>query len=162
MLGSVLLFVSVFLIYLWLTGRSSFDEIISALITASVVTFIWGSVEKDKHFALKLFLLKFVKFLLVFPIYIAIFVFEMIKANIDVAWRVVSPSLPVRPGIVEYRLPALKSKVLQLLFANSITLTPGTMTVDIEGSNFYVHRIDIKERSLLPLLFTLLKWVDRE
>lgn len=74
--------------------------------------------------------------------YLPVFLWEMIKANFDVAKRVVNPSLPINPGIVEIKTE-LKSDQAKLFLANSITLTPGTLTVDIINDIFYVHWIDV-------------------
>ncbi|KUG20253.1 MAG: Na+/H+ antiporter subunit E [Methanomicrobiaceae archaeon] len=71
------------------------------------------------------------------------FFIEMAKANVDVAYRVITGR--IRPGIVRIR-PGLKTDLGVLLLANSITLTPGTLTVhvDEETNDFFVHMINIK------------------
>jgi len=74
-------------------------------------------------------------------IYISIFLWTLVRANIDVARRVLSPSLPIDPGIVEVETH-LQSDLGKLLLANSITLTPGTLTVDIIDNRLQVHWID--------------------
>ncbi len=74
--------------------------------------------------------------------YLAVFLRALIEANIDVARRVISPSLPIRPGVVEARTE-LTSPLGKLLLANSITLTPGTLSVDVRGDKVLVHWIDI-------------------
>ena len=76
-------------------------------------------------------------------IYLIVFLTELIKSNFDVAWRVVSPSLPINPGIVTVKTK-LKSKMARMLLANSISLTPGTLTVDIIDDTLYIHWIDVK------------------
>ncbi len=76
-------------------------------------------------------------------VYLFVFVGELIKSNLDVARRVLSPSLPINPGIVEVKTK-LKSKMARLLLANSITLTPGTLTVDMIDDTLYIHWIDVK------------------
>ncbi|HAW60498.1 MAG TPA: hypothetical protein DCW86_03425 [Actinobacteria bacterium] len=64
---------------------------------------------------------------------------EIVKANVDVASRVLSPSLPISPAIVKFK-PHLADSVPRTVLANSITLTPGTLTVDIdEEGNYYIH-----------------------
>jgi len=79
-----------------------------------------------------------------------IFVWELIKANWDVAKRALSPKLPINPGIV--KIPTeLKSEYGLSMLANSITLTPGTITMDIaedqQGKNwYYIHWIDVAEQ----------------
>ena len=72
--------------------------------------------------------------------YIFVFIWEMIKANVDVARRVLSPKIPLNPGIIEIRT-TLKTNVAKLALANSITLTPGTLTVDILDDKLYIHWI---------------------
>jgi multicomponent Na+:H+ antiporter subunit E len=67
----------------------------------------------------------------------------LIKSNLDVARRVITPSLPINPGIVEVKT-RLKSKMGRMILANSITLTPGTLTIDILEDTLYIHWIDVK------------------
>ena len=75
--------------------------------------------------------------------YLGVFTVELIKANVDVAARVVSPSLPIRPGIVKVQT-RLRSRLGRLLLANSITLTPGTITVDTDADLLYIHWISVE------------------
>jgi len=84
-----------------------------------------------------------------FLIYIPVFIWECLKANIDVAFRVIHPSRPIKPGIVRIKT-ALKSDIALTFLANSITLTPGTLTVDVdkEGGFLYVHWINVKSKQL--------------
>ncbi len=72
--------------------------------------------------------------------YIPVLFVYVVRANLDVAWRVLHPRLPIRPGIVRART-TLKSPGARVLLANSITLTPGTLSVDMEDDMLYVHRI---------------------
>ena len=74
-----------------------------------------------------------------FLIYIPKFLWEMTKANIDVAIRVLSV-LPIKPGIVKVKTK-IKSEMGIVFLANSITLTPGTLTVDLKGQYLYIHWI---------------------
>ncbi len=75
--------------------------------------------------------------------YLFTFLFELIKSNIDVAGRVLSPSLPIKPGIVAVKTK-LRSEIGRMILANSITLTPGTLTVDIRDDILYIHWIDVE------------------
>lgn len=72
------------------------------------------------------------------------FFIEMAIANIDVAYRVITGK--IRPGIVRLS-PGIDTDLGILLLANSITLTPGTLTVavDEKTGDFYVHMINIDE-----------------
>lgn len=74
--------------------------------------------------------------------YVFVFLGELIKANLDVALRVINPSLPIKPGIVEVKT-RLKSPIGRLVLANSITLTPGTLTVEIRDDSLFIHWIDV-------------------
>lgn len=74
--------------------------------------------------------------------YYAYFLTELIKSNFRIASIVVSPSLPINPGIVKVRTK-LKSRMGRLMLANSITLTPGTLTVELSGEWLYVHCVTV-------------------
>ncbi|MCK5065814.1 MAG: Na+/H+ antiporter subunit E [Bacteroidales bacterium] len=75
-----------------------------------------------------------------FLVYLVIFTWECIKANFDVAYRVLHPAMPIKPGIVKVKLE-LKSDFARAMLANSITMTPGTISVDIIDDVLYVHWI---------------------
>jgi multicomponent Na+:H+ antiporter subunit E len=75
--------------------------------------------------------------------YLGVFFVALIKANLDVARRVISPQLPINPGIVKFKTK-LKTNYAKMVLANSITLTPGTLSIDIVDDTFYVHWIDVK------------------
>lgn len=79
--------------------------------------------------------------------YIPYFLWAMIMANLDVAYRVLHPKRPINPGIVECRT-VLKNDVGKLALANSITLTPGTITLDVDGDKYFIHWIDVKDDSV--------------
>ena len=76
-------------------------------------------------------------------IYLFVFLYELVKSNLDVARRILTPSLPINPGIVEVKT-RLQSKMGRMILANSITLTPGTLTIDIMGDTLYIHWIDVQ------------------
>ena len=76
-------------------------------------------------------------------LYYIYFFKELIKANFRLAAIVLSPSLPIKPGIVKVRT-RLKSRMGRLMLANSITLTPGTLTIELEGEWLYVHWVTVE------------------
>jgi multicomponent Na+:H+ antiporter subunit E len=76
-------------------------------------------------------------------VYFLVLFAEVVKANIDVAYRVLHPRLPINPGIVVITTE-LSQDVAKVLLANSITLTPGTFTLDIQGDKLLIHWIDVK------------------
>jgi multicomponent Na+:H+ antiporter subunit E len=86
-----------------------------------------------------------------FLVYLVVFVWECIKANLDVAYRVMHPAMPIRPGIVKVKT-TLKSELAKMLLANSITMTPGTISVDIIDDDLYIHWIYVRSED--PEVYT--------
>ena len=80
-----------------------------------------------------------------FCYYVPMFLWECLKANIDVALLVLDPRLPIHPGIVKVKT-TLKSDTGLTFLANSITLTPGTFAVDIDREQgvLYIHWINVR------------------
>lgn len=76
--------------------------------------------------------------------YVPVLFAYIVRSNLDVAYRVIHPRMPIRPGITRVRT-RLTSVPGRVLLANSITLTPGTMSVDLVGDVLYVHRIYVPE-----------------
>ena len=82
-------------------------------------------------------------------VYIIVFFIELIKSNFDVAKRVLNPRLPIKPGIVKVKTK-LQSNFAKTILANSITLTPGTLSVDIKGNYLYIHWINVTTKGIEP------------
>ncbi len=77
-------------------------------------------------------------------VYVPVFFYYVIKANLDVVYRALHPRMPIRPGIVKIKT-ALKTDSAITALANSITLTPGTLTVDLtDDGHLFVHWINVK------------------
>jgi len=74
--------------------------------------------------------------------YLATLVFEMVKANWQMIKLVLSPVINIKPQIINFNSP-LRSEIAQVTLANSITLTPGTITIRLEDGRFGVHAIDV-------------------
>ncbi|KDR94576.1 multicomponent Na+:H+ antiporter subunit E [Peptoclostridium litorale DSM 5388] len=70
--------------------------------------------------------------------YIFLLIREVIMANVAVAKIVLSPKMEISPEIVEFE-SRLKSEFLRVVLANSITLTPGTITIDMQDGMYTVH-----------------------
>ena len=76
-------------------------------------------------------------------LYYGYFFKELAKSNLRLAAIVLSPDLPIKPGIVKVRT-GLKSRMGRLMLANSITLNPGTLTVELDGEWIYVHWVRVE------------------
>jgi multicomponent Na+:H+ antiporter subunit E len=74
--------------------------------------------------------------------YLAVFLYELIKANLNVVRLVYTRRLNIKPAIVEIKTE-LKSPMGRLALANTITLTPGTLVVDIKDDSLFIHWINI-------------------
>jgi len=79
--------------------------------------------------------------------YIFVFLWALIRSNLDVAFRVLNPKLPINPGIVKVKTK-LNSKTGRMILANSITLTPGTLTVETKDDHYYIHWIDVSTQDV--------------
>ncbi|MBN1467075.1 Na+/H+ antiporter subunit E [candidate division KSB1 bacterium] len=76
-------------------------------------------------------------------IYVVVLFKEIVIANIDVAYRVIHPKMPIKPGIVVIKT-GLKHDLAKMILANSITLTPGTFTLDILDDKLLIHWINVQ------------------
>ncbi len=136
----VVLFAAIFAFWLMITSPPSTQEMIFGACVALALALlplpgaqIWG------EFSL------IPKRIAYFLLYVPYFVWAVVKSNLDVAFRVLAPSLPINPGIVTVKT-RLKSRMGRLALANSITLTPGTITVDIKDDELAIHWINVSDR----------------
>ena len=76
-------------------------------------------------------------------VYLFVFFWYVLKGGMDVVYRVLHPAMPIHPGIVRVR-SNLHTDTARIVLANSITLTPGTLTVDVTPDGvFYVHWLNV-------------------
>jgi len=129
---------------LWLTLSSKLK--LSELITGGVVCLIVSLFAAHIYSRLDMPALS-TKRILIFLVYIIVLFWEIIKANFDVAYRVIHPQMPIKPGIVVIKTH-LKSDIAKMILANSITLTPGTFTLDVIGDKLLIHWINVKAEDI--------------
>ncbi|MCP4125801.1 MAG: Na+/H+ antiporter subunit E [Gammaproteobacteria bacterium] len=79
--------------------------------------------------------------------YYGYFFKELVRSNIKLTAIVLTRDLPIQPGIVKVRTK-LKSRMGRLMLANSITLTPGTLTVELDGEWLYVHWVTVESTDI--------------
>ena len=143
-MSSVVLFILGFLVWLFLSWPPDNQHLLIGVPVAAFVAFMTGDLfTKRPH------LFRHPGRYLWFIVYLVVFFWDCLKANIDVALRVSHPLVPIHPGIVKIKT-SLKSDTGRTFLANSITLTPGTLTVDInEKEGFlYIHWIDVKDKDV--------------
>jgi len=78
--------------------------------------------------------------------YLFVFLSELIKANLEVVKIVLSRELKMTPGIIAYKLDVKTDAGITLL-ANSITLTPGTLSIDLseDRKTLYIHALHMED-----------------
>ncbi len=129
----------VFLMLVWLAFTSTLatHEVLIGLLTSGIISAL--SISMFTCCTISIFNPVKIFYMLW---YIVVFLVALVKANLDVAKRVITPSLPINPGIVKFKTK-LKTNYSKMVLANSITLTPGTLSVDIVDDTFYIHWIDV-------------------
>ncbi len=110
--------------------------LVSVILTIILAKFVNYTI--DYRFPVKLLVFIFA--------FLPVFIWQLILSNIDVARRVLSPSLPLNPGFVKIKTD-LKGDFGKLALANSITLTPGTLSVDVDGEYLFIHTVDVKGKT---------------
>jgi multicomponent Na+:H+ antiporter subunit E len=132
------LFATLFLFWILLNGSVSQDVLLVGAIAAFVIALMFrGGLGVFSELRLT------PRALVTSVFYVFYFLKELVKSNLKLASIVLSPALPVSPGIVKVRT-RLKSPMGRLLLTNSITLTPGTLTVDLVGEWLYVHWVTVE------------------
>ena len=137
-----MMFLALLGFWLLLNGTLAQDVLLVGVITALTITLVFRkglSVASEFRFTPQA--------LAAAPLYVAFFLKELIKSNLRLAGIVLSPALPLHPGIVKVRT-RLKSPMGRLLLANSITLAPGTLTVEMEGEWLYIHWVTVEAEDI--------------
>ncbi len=133
-------FLVLFGVYVLLAGIVVQELILGAVISLALTFIIAKYVNYEIDNKLPYRILVFVF------LYLPVFLWQLVLANFSVARRVLSIKIPLNPGIVKIETD-LEGDFGKLLLANSITLTPGTLSIDIDGKNLYVHTIDVKGKT---------------
>ena len=127
---------SIVLFALWLLLSGHFGVFLLSLGALSCVFVAWVSEKLDlfsKDFST-------LKFNLKLPGFLPWFIFEVIKSNIDVSLRILHPKLPIEPNIITLDA-SQHSDLATAIYANCITLTPGTYSLDLDENSIEVHSL---------------------
>jgi multicomponent Na+:H+ antiporter subunit E len=137
-------FVLAFIVWVLLTwpfgeGEGAIEIVVAGLIASIFVALIFHEILPKEH---HIFISPVRIFW--FLVYVPVFFYYIIMANFDVVYRALHPKMPIKPGIVKIKTN-LKTDSGITALANSITLTPGTLTVDLTKDGYlYVHWINVK------------------
>jgi len=137
-------FVLGFVVWMLLTwpvvnGRLDWQVVIAGLIAAAIVSLLFHEILPKEHHV-------FISPVRIFwfVLYVPVFFYYVLIANFDVVYRALHPQMPIKPGIVKIKTKLKTASGITAL-ANSITLTPGTLTVDLTDDGYlYVHWINVK------------------
>jgi multicomponent Na+:H+ antiporter subunit E len=138
----VMMFATLLGFWLLLNGSLATDVWLVGGVAAGVITLLFRqglSVAAQFRFNLRA--------LLTAPAYGLYFLKALVQSNLRLARIVLSPALPITPGIVKVRT-RLQSPMGRLLLANSITLTPGTLSVELDGEWLYVHWVTVETEDI--------------
>jgi multicomponent Na+:H+ antiporter subunit E len=125
----------------WILWSGKFDAFHLSLgvISCALVTFL----SHDLYMERKKLSPKIIVEAFRFIKYVPWLFYQIVMSNIHVASLVLSPGMPIDPKIIRYKT-RLKTDIALVTFANSITLTPGTITADINEGEFIVHALSKK------------------
>ena len=152
------MYIIFFLIWVIFNGQLTVEiALLGLVVSGAMYAFICRFMDyrpgKDLVIARKIFC---------FLHYIGVLLKEINKANYIVIKKVASARYEIEPAVVRFRVD-LKSSFARILLANSITLTPGTITVSLEGDEYVVHCLDKELAGEIDrsVFVTLLKRLER-
>lgn len=131
---------NILLTFIWvaITGNFTFSNFLFGfLLSFFILRMVTGSTHKAKYFRIAPKVIAFIFY----------FLYELVKANIEVAIEVMTPKFRMTPGIVKLPLDAETDLEISFL-ANLISLTPGTLSLDVSDDKkvLYVHSMYIRDR----------------
>ncbi len=138
---SINLFISLLVIWLMLNSTLAWQVWALGVVLALIMTVLL----KDAALAYAGIKINGRTFIYYFA-YLGLFLKELVKANLHVARLVLMPKPDLKPAIIQVKTE-LKTAVGRLALANSITLTPGTLVVDIKEDSLFIHCIDVSEEN---------------
>jgi multicomponent Na+:H+ antiporter subunit E len=132
----IILFVALFLFWVVLSPKIDIASVVLGLIVAVLITLFNSEMIINREERP----ISFFRNIFNFTSYLLTLIIEIVKSNIEVAKIVLSPSLPINPHFVRVPVKARK-EIFKVMYGNSITLTPGTLTVEITDDEYIVHAL---------------------
>ena len=133
-----LLLWTLFLFILWLVLTSSLglQNVLVGIVVSTGIALLYTKMFKDEkieHFSISAAL-----------VYLYVLLKNLVTSNIQINKRILRKELKISTAIVAVKTD-LKPDWKKLLLANSITLTPGTLTLDIKGDTLFIHTLQYEE-----------------
>lgn len=139
-----LVFLTMFIFWLLLSGKFDLFHVSAGIVCSLAVTLFSGKLaisNPQDRGSIFIEIFRFTR-------YILWLIYQIFVSGIDVTKRVLKVNMNINPGIIKCR-PKLKSDVALTILANSITLTPGTMTLDIVDGEVFIHCLSIDDEQKL-------------
>ncbi|NLL58508.1 MAG: Na+/H+ antiporter subunit E [Firmicutes bacterium] len=134
--GSLLIAVLMLAFWLVVSNSLHWQHILTGIFISFLTTLLWNEINAEEKVKTGFNCRQVVRTIR----YLFCLLWEIIKANFVVAGIVLNPRLPISPALLIMKIN-LKRDLTRVLFANSITLTPGTVTLELEGDRLIVHGI---------------------
>ena len=136
---------SLLLALFWLLMSGHYTVLISSLGLISIVLIVWNVirmdlVDEETH-------LGHLKISRLLIYYFWLFK-EILLSNITVAKQILLPDLPIKPGLIKVKTTQ-KTLIGKVVYANSITLTPGTVSLDIDEDYILIHALNLDDTESL-------------
>ncbi len=123
------------LFWMLLSGHTSVLLLTLGFASIVLVTWLVSRMDRNDNAPVRvLFSMKFFS-------YLGWLIWQVIITNIDVAKRIWNPSLPIKPASRKIKVK-IKDPLIKTIYANSITLTPGTVTTEVGEDYFIVHALN--------------------
>lgn len=136
----LVLFFLALLFWVLLTWSLSTASLAAGLMVALITSVLFG-----KYFYTSIYkLTQFKRFYMVIP-FLAFFTWQCIKANFDVAWRVIQRKIPIQPAIIKIPL-VVQTELGRAILSCALSMTPGTIVIDIKEDMMYVHWIYVDKK----------------
>ncbi|MBU1043525.1 MAG: Na+/H+ antiporter subunit E [Candidatus Omnitrophica bacterium] len=144
MKSKIVLFLFCLIIWLGLNWPVNSQWLVAGVLVSGFVAMITGDIFMHRPH-----IIVHIKRYLWLFVYLIVLLIEGIRANIDLAYRVLHPDLPINPGIVKIKTE-IKTEVGLTLLANSITFSTGACAVDIDQQKgyIYVHCLDVESQNI--------------
>lgn len=131
------MFLLLFALWLIFNGRVTLELVILGIVFSAVI-FMFACKFMDHNIKKELIYYKSAGFAV---LYLLVLIKEVVKSTINACGYIVVKKRSPHPYICRFRTP-LKTRTAQVILANSITLTPGTITVSLDDGLFTVHCLD--------------------
>jgi len=137
--GPVAMFLTLYAFFLLLSGKVEVQHLIAGALSAALITWYWRHLLRGISHRRDILPYRVILCRSTLPYLISLLA-QIAKANFEVAMVVLNPRLPISPVVLRTRT-SLKHDLTRVMFAQSITLTPGTLTLNLNHDRLLIHAL---------------------